>query len=151
MKKLLKITLPPFIAFFIFFLGIRYSSVYFELNIDDMGLGNLKSFMAFYRYTLPLLFLVAILTQLLAIVPAWRGMGKKTVADRINIIVDLCFICLLFALGVSYAIWDPERGIHNLIKLIGFMSAVQLVYWFINLLVLYSLEERSESLQNPEE
>ena len=105
-----------------------------------MGLGNLKSFMAFYRYTLPLLFFVAVLTQLLVIVPVWRSLVKKTAADRINLIIDLCFICFLFALGISYAIWDPQRGIHNLVKLVGFMSAVQVVYWLINLLILYLLE-----------
>jgi hypothetical protein len=140
MKKLLRVMLPPFIGFFIFFVGVRYSSVYFTLKIDEMGLGNLKSFMAFYRYTLPLLFIVAVLTQLLVIVPVWRSLVEKTVADRINLIIDLCFVCFVFALGISYAIWDPQRGIHNLIKLVGFMSAVQLVYWFINLLILYLLE-----------
>jgi hypothetical protein len=140
MKKLLRVILPPFIGFFIFFTGVRYSSAYFTLKIDEMGLGNLKSFMAFYRYTLPLLFVVAVLTQLLVVVPVWRSLVKKTVADRINLTVDLCFVCLIFALGIGYAIWDPARGIHNLIKLIGFMSAVQLVYWFINLLILYLLE-----------
>jgi hypothetical protein len=140
MKKLLRVMLPPFIGFFIFFVGVRYSSVYFTLKIDEMGLGNLKSFMAFYRYTLPLLFFVAVLTQLLVIVPVWRSLVEKTVADRINLIIDLCFVCFVFALGISYAIWDPQRGIHNLIKLVGFMSAVQLVYWFINLLILYLLE-----------
>jgi hypothetical protein len=114
--------------------------VYFTLKIDEMGLGNLKSFMAFYRYTLPLLFLVAVLTQLLIIVPIWRSLVEKTAADKVNLIIDLFFICFVFALGISYAIWDPQRGIHNLVKLVGFMSAVQLVYWSINLLILYLLE-----------
>jgi formate/nitrite transporter FocA (FNT family) len=140
MKKLLKVILPPFIGFFIFFAGVRYSTVYFTLKIDEMGLGNLKSFMAFYRYTLPLLFLVAVLTQLLIIVPIWRSLVEKTAADKVNLIIDLFFICFVFALGISYAIWDPQRGIHNLVKLVGFMSAVQLVYWSINLLILYLLE-----------
>lgn len=141
MKKLLKVILPPFIGFFLYFIAIRYSSLYFTLQIDKMGVGDLKSFMAFYRYTLPLLFVVAVLTQLLVVVPVWNSMDKKTVADKINIIVDLCFICLVFALGISYSIWDPQHGIGNLVKLMGFMSAVQIVYWFINLLILYLLAD----------
>lgn len=115
-----------------------------------MGLGNLKSFMAFYRYTLPLLFVIALLTQVLIIVPVWRGMLAKTVADKINIILDLCFICLLFALGIGYAIWDPQAGIHNLVKLVGFMLAVQLAYWLINLVILLLLEEKPEKHESQE-
>jgi formate/nitrite transporter FocA (FNT family) len=141
MKKLLKVMLPPFIGFFLYFIAIRYSSLYFTLQIDKMGVGDLKSFMAFYRYTLPLLFVVAVLTQLLVVVPVWNSLDKKTVADKINIIVDLCFICLVFALGISYSIWDPQHGIGNLVKLVGFMSAVQIIYWFINLLILYLLAD----------
>ncbi|MDP9077527.1 MAG: hypothetical protein M3O71_08915 [Bacteroidota bacterium] len=142
MKHLLRVVLPPFIGIFIYFVAIRYSSLYFTLQIDKMGVGNLTSFMAFYRYTLPLLFLVAVLTQYVVIAPVWNGMEKKTIADKINVIIDLCFICLVFALGISYAIWEPQRGISNLVKLVGFMTAVQLGYWFINLLVLYLFEDR---------
>ena len=142
MKHLLRVILPPFIGFFIYFVAIRYSTLYFTLQIDKMGVGNLTSFMAFYRYALPLLFLVAVLTQYVVIAPVWNGMEEKTIADKINVINDLCFICLVFALGISYAIWEPQRGIHNLVKLVGFMTAVQLGYWFINLLVLYLFEDR---------
>jgi hypothetical protein len=140
MKKLLRFLLPPFVGFSAFFVGIRYSSHYFELKIDEMGLGDLKSFMAFYRYTMPLLFVVAILTQLLVIAPVWRAMKKKKVADRINVIIDLCFICVLFAFGIAYIIWDPHAGIGRLIKLTSFLSVVQLAYWFINLIILYLIE-----------
>ncbi len=105
-----------------------------------MGMGNLQSFMAYYRYTLPLLFTVAVLTQLLVVVPVWRSLLKRPIANRVNVLTDLCFICLLFAFGVSYAIWDPEHGINDLVKLAAFMSAVQLVYWLINLAILFLLE-----------
>ncbi|WP_295797089.1 hypothetical protein [Mucilaginibacter sp.] len=140
MKKLLRFLLPPFIGFSAFFVGIRYSSLYFELKIDEMGLGDLKSFMAFYRYTMPLLFIVAVLTQLLVIAPVWRAMKTKNAADKINVIIDLCFICVLFAFGIAYVIWDPHAGISRLIKLTGFLSVVQLAYWFINLIILYLIE-----------
>jgi hypothetical protein len=142
MKRLIRVILPPFIGFFIFFAAVRYSSLYFTLQIDRMGVGDLRSFMAFYRYTLPLLFIVGVLTQIVVIMPVWNGMERKTIADKVNVIVDLCFICFVFALGISYAIWDPQRGINNLIKLVGFMTAVQMVYWLVNLLVLYLFEDR---------
>ena len=96
--------------------------------------------MAFYRYTMPLLFAVGVLTQLLVIAPAWRAMKKKTMADRINVIIDLGFICILFAFGIAYTIWDLHMGINRLVKLTGFLSAVQMVYWFINLMILYLIE-----------
>lgn len=115
--------------------------MYFTLQMDKLGVGDLKSFMAFYRYTLPLLFVVAVLTQLLVVMPVWNSMHNKTIADKINVIVDLCFICLVFAFGISYAIWDPVTGTNGLIKLAGFMTAVQLVYWFIDLLILYLLAD----------
>ena len=140
MKKLLKVTLPPFIGFFIFFIVIRYSSLYFTLRIDQMGDGTLLSFMSFYRYTLPLLFAVAFLTQLLIVVPIWRSVTSKTAAHIVNAFADLIFVCLIFSAGISYAIWDSASGVPHLLKLIEFMTAVQLVYWIINFVILFILE-----------
>ncbi len=140
MKKLLKVILPPFVGFFIYFIAVRYSSIYFTLRIDEMGTGNLKSFMAFYRYLMPLLFVVAVLTQLLIIRPLWNKMVTKTAGYRITIIISLLIICLLFASGIGYAIWDTPTGTERLIKLVGFMWLVQIVYWFIDFLVLYLVE-----------
>ncbi|HVW95790.1 MAG TPA: hypothetical protein VHA56_07465 [Mucilaginibacter sp.] len=140
MRKLLKVLLPPFTGFLLFFAGVRYSSVYFDLKIDEIGMGNLKSFMAFYRYALPLLFMVALLTQLLIVMPVWRKLVKTTLANRINIIIDICFVCVVLAFGISYTIWEPETGVNKLVKLTAFMSGVQVIYWSINLWILYLLE-----------
>src|SRR4051812_2278121 len=140
MKKLLKVVLPPLIGFFIFFTAIRYSSLYFTLRMDEMGGGEVRSFMAYYRYMLPLLFVVALLTQLLVIVPLWNKMLINPAGNRLNALIDLVFICLVFALGVSYVIWDPATPFSNFIKLAGFMCAVQLVYWIINITTLYIIE-----------
>ncbi len=142
MRKLLKVLLPPLIGFAAYFIAIRYSSVYFTLRIDEMGEGTIESFMAYYRYFLPLLFIVAVLTQLLIIVPVWERVFLKSKTGKFISLLILCFICLLFAAGISYAIWDEQSGIWHLIKVCFFMTAVQLVYWAVNLFVLYFLNKK---------
>ena len=140
MKNLLKSILPPFIGFAIYFLVIRYSSIYFTLRIDQMGGGNLRSFMAFYRYLLPLLFAVAVLTQLLIVVPIWNKIMGKPRNRRIRAYVIWAFVCILFAFGISYPIWNKADGVAHLLTLIGFMSTVQILYWIMNFSVLYILD-----------
>jgi hypothetical protein len=102
-----------------------------------MGQGNLTSFMAFYRYTLPLLFTVAVLTQLLIINPIFRSFKGKPAFVKLNGAIDLSFVCVLFAFCISYAISDLHDNIRHFFKLLIFMTSVQLVYWTINLTVLY--------------
>jgi len=136
MKKLLRVLLPPFVGFAVYFLMVRYSSFYFSLRIDEMGEGNLLAFMSFYRYLLPLLFTVSVLTQLLIVIPIHRKVMAKNGAGKKWAAVFLVFVCLLFSSGISYAIWDKSDGIHHLLKLFTFMSGTQLGYWVINLFVL---------------
>ena len=140
MKKLLKVVLPPFAGFAVYFLIVRYSSYYFELRTDEMGSGNLLAFMAFYRYLLPLLFAVAVLTQLLIVNPIWRDVIVKSARVKIIDSIGLVFICMVFAGGISYAIWDKQDGVHHLLMLFAFMTTVQLVYWAINLFILRLLK-----------
>ncbi|HEY4324968.1 MAG TPA: hypothetical protein VGN20_13315 [Mucilaginibacter sp.] len=140
MRKLLKVILPPFVGFAVFFIAVRYSTLYFTLKISEMGQGNLTSFMAFYRYTLPLLFTVAVLTQLLIINPVFRSLKSKSNFDKVNGTIDLSFICFLFALGISYAISDTHDSTRHFFKLLIFMTSVQLVYWIINLSILRLLK-----------
>ena len=111
-----------------------------------MGEGNLLAFMAYYRYLLPLLFTVSVLTQLLIIIPIWRNVINKSATGKIWVAVCLVVVCLLFAAGMSYAIWDKHDGVHHLLMLFSFMTAVQLVYWVINLFILrlLSLKKRVE-------
>ena len=101
-----------------------------------MGEGNLLAFMSFYRYLLPLLFTVSVLTQLLIVIPIWNRVKDKTTSAKLWGAVSLIFVCLLFAAGISYAIWDKSEGTHHLEKMVAFMTAVQLVYWGINLFIL---------------
>jgi hypothetical protein len=141
MTKLLKIFLPPFIGFAVFFFAVRYSTLYFTLKIDEMGAGNLTSFMSYYKFTLPLLFTVGVLTQFVIVIPIWNYSILSPAAVKINLTFDLVAICLVFASGIGYAIWDSSEGVDHLIKLIAFMTSVQLVYWLFNLSTLYLLEQ----------
>ena len=140
MKKLLKVLLPPSVGFAIYFLIIRYSSFYFSLRPDEMGAGNLFSFMAFYRYLLPLLFTVAVLTQLLIAVPMWNNAKERSTAGKIWTAAFVLIIFLIFAGGIGYIIWDKDTGVHHLLVLCSFLAAVQLVYWIVNLLILKLLD-----------
>ncbi|WP_295674601.1 hypothetical protein [uncultured Mucilaginibacter sp.] len=140
MKKLLKVLLPPFIGFCLYFIAIRYSSHYFNLNIGQIGTGSLDGFMAYYRYALPLLFIVAILTQLLIVVPIWNKVLTKSASARFWAIFSFVFVCFMMAGALSYPIWDKVTSVHHLLKVFLFMSAVQLIYWLINFVALIIIE-----------
>lgn len=140
MKKLLKILMPPFVGFSLYFLGVRYSPDYFDLNIGLIGKGTLAGFMAYYKLALPLLFAVAVLTQLLIIIPIWRSLLKKSRTGKILTVLLLAFICAVLAAGMSYASWDTTTGRHHLLMVFEFMTAIQWFYWLINLFILYLLE-----------
>jgi hypothetical protein len=144
MRSLLKVILPPLVGFAAYFIAIRYSSVYFTLRIDEMGEGTITAFMAYYRYFLPLLFTVAVLTQLLIVVPIWDRVFLKSASGKFISSMILWLICVLFAAGISYTIWDKQSGINHVVKVGLFMTAVQLVYWAVNLFVLYLLTKKPE-------
>ena len=147
MRKLLKTLLPPFMGFAIYFLAIRYSSIYFSLKIDEMGEGTVKSFMAYYRYLMPLLFAVAVLTQLLIVVPVWDRV--QSTGAKVSSWLVLIFICLAFACGIGYVIWDHTSGRGHLIRVCLFLTAVQLVYWVINISMLHILNEKETEDDEP--
>ncbi|HTD99626.1 MAG TPA: hypothetical protein VK668_10070 [Mucilaginibacter sp.] len=151
MRKLLKVLVPPLVGFAAYFIAIRYSSKYFTLRIDEMGEGTIESFMAYYRYFMPLLFTVAALTQLLIVVPVWDRVFLRSVTGKFISLLILCLICLLFAVGISYAIWDKQSGEWHLVKVCLFMTAVQLVYWGVNLCVLYLLHKKQDKLVEEQE
>jgi hypothetical protein len=140
MKKLAKIILPPLIGFALYFLGVRYSPQYFNLTIGEIGTGSLEGFMAYYKFTLPLLFVVAVLTQVLIIIPIWNGVITKRSFAKLSAAITLLVVCALFAAGLSYLIWDQTTGLHFFIRTAIFMTAVQLVYWVINIGVLIIIE-----------
>jgi hypothetical protein len=148
MRKFLKVLLPPLIGFTAFFVAVRYSSQYFSLRFDEMGEGTLRSFMAYYRYFWPLLFVVGLLTQVLIIVPVWYRVKNGSITLKMISFLLLCVICLLFAVSISYIIWERQSGLHHLYVLCLFMTGVQLIYWIMNILVMSLLNVRLED--NPD-
>ena len=140
MKKLLKVILPPFVGFSLYFIGIRYSPDYFDLNIGEIGTGTLTGFMAFYKLALPLLFVIALLTQLLIVIPIWNKVIIKTTSGMIWSFSLIILVCLLLAASISYLIWDKTTGTGTLIKTFMFMIIVQMVYWVINFITLTIIE-----------
>lgn len=145
MRSLLKVLLPPFIGFGAYFLAVRYSSVYFALQIDKLGEGTIESFMAYFKYFMPLLFVVAVLTQHLIVVPIWDRVFLKSNRGKLISVLILCLICLLFAAFISYCIWDRQSSRWHVVKVCAFMTCVQLVYWTVNLVVLYFLDPKPQT------
>ncbi len=143
MKKLLKVILPPFVGLAVFFIAIRYSGVYFKLKIDEIGDGTIDGFMAYYRYFLPLLFLIALLTQLLIVVPIWDKVIVKSNLTKTIALISLAILCLLFALGLSYPICDKQLQLE---KVCLFMTGVQIAYWIINFLTLLLLSRKAQPI-----
>jgi len=141
MKKLFKILLPPFIALSVFFIAVRYSPYYFELKPNKMGDGNLESFMSYYRYVLPLIFLTAILTQVLIFIPIWDRVIEKPFRAKLIMLLGICLVCLVLSAGIAYAMWDNFSRKH-LINLCLFMTGVQVVYWLMNIVVMYLIDGR---------
>jgi hypothetical protein len=139
MKNLLKVILPPFIGFSLYFIAVRYSPYYFTLKPDEMGNGKLPSFMSYYRYCVPLLFAVGLLTQLLIFVPVWNKVAGKSMSAKWLSFLILCFICLLFAGAIAYAMWDTY-SVKHLIKLCIFMTGVQITYWVMNIVLMYVID-----------
>jgi hypothetical protein len=144
MRKLLKVILPPLVGFAAYFTAIRYSSFYFSLRIDEMGEGTIIAFMAYFRYFMPLLLVVAVLTQLLIVVPVWDRVFLRSKTGKFVSLLMLYLVCLLFAAGISYTIWDKQTGVKHLLQECFFMTAVQLVYWTVNLFILYLLTKKPE-------
>lgn len=133
-----------------YFIAVRYSSVYFKLKIDEIGEGSLQGFMAYFRYAMPLLLVVAILTQAVIFVPVWNRFIHRSATGKLITFLILCFVCLLLSAGISYAIWDQSTGISHLEKVCAFMTAVQIGYWLVNSLVLIMLTPTPQPVKQTE-
>ena len=136
--------MPPLIGFAAYFAAVRFSSVYFTLRIDKMGEGTIIAFMAYFKFFWPLLLTVALLTQLLIVVPVWYKVFIRSKSGKFVSLLILCIICLLFAAGISYAIWDRLSSFYHVIRVCIFMTGVQLAYWTGNLFILYLLTKKPE-------
>lgn len=152
MRKLLMVILPPLIGIAGYFIAVRYSGVYFQLSTDEMGEGTVQSFMAYYRYFLPLLFVVAVLTQAVIVLPIWnKARNYQKFSSKLLDLVSLVYICLILAGGIGYVISDPKHNFHHFVSVALFMTAVQVGYWLIDLLILYLLSPKLIEVKANEE
>jgi hypothetical protein len=142
MKKLLKIILPPLTAFFIFWIFIRFRPLAKHIGgLPDIGNETLYGLMDYFKLFTPLLFLTALLTQLLIIIPLWRKILSKA-HHLMHIMSFVCSVTTVLSAIISYVIWDNATGVGHLFVIFLFMAAVQAVYWLINFSVLYWMDKK---------
>ena len=136
MRKFLRVILPSFIPFVVFWAIAKYSGQ-FSLGVpDDNSREMFLGLIAYYKYLAPLLFIAALLTQYLIIIPLWNKVITKTWGVKITSFILLFLVCLSAAVGLSYLIWDEQDGISWWINTCQIMTGIQMAYWFINLLIL---------------
>lgn len=114
-----------------------------------MGNGNLESFMSYYRYLLPLVFLTGILTQVLIFIPIWDRVINRSAMAKWIAFLSICLVCLVISTGIAYAMWDNFSRVH-LEKLCLFMTAVQVAYWVIDISVMYIIDRKQAQPEETE-
>lgn len=140
MKRFFKVILPPLIAFWAFAIFLKFSPVFHHVNgSDEMGTDSVYGLISFYKVFAPGQILIALLTQWLIVMPLWDRIVAKP-KSAIIIFPSIVIICLAFAFGIAYVIWDTATGIKHLVQICLFMTGVQLFYWIINFLVLFLID-----------
>jgi hypothetical protein len=140
MHKLLKVILPPLVAFAVFLVVVKLNMADHALGLSNISDGNIYSLMAYFKLFAALPLVVALLTQLLIIVPLWNGLLLKPFVAFVLAFIIIALICVVFASGLSYIIWDQSQGKGPFIKFIVYFTFVQVAYWAIIFLILYLLD-----------
>ena len=140
MKKLLKVILPPLVAFLIFAALVKYGPLAKHIGgLAQIGNETLFGLMSYFKIFGPLLFLTALLTQLLIVMPLWRNVLNNHTRLFITLF-GICLFTVLLSAAISYIIWDEATGTSHLVTIFLFMGGVQAFYWIINFVVLYLLD-----------
>jgi len=143
MKKLLKVILPPLVAFLIFAALVKYGPVAKHLGgLADIGNETLYGLMDYFKIFGPLLLLTALLTQLLIVLPLWRNVLSSHHRMFVTLL-GVCLFTVLLSAAISYIIWDKVTGTSHLGTIFVFMAGVQVFYWVINFGVLYLLDMKA--------
>jgi len=154
MRTLLKVVLPPLLAFAVFWVIVKFNMAYHSLALGTISDGNIYSLMAYFKLFAALPFIVAILTQYLIIVPLWDRLLLRSYKSFLLTFVITVLICLVFATGVSYIIWSQQQGIRPFIQFIVYFTLIQLSYWAIIFLILYLLDikiiHKAKGTEEPE-
>jgi hypothetical protein len=131
------------IAFLVFATLVKYGPLAKHIGgLAEIGNETLFGLMDYFKIFTPLLFLTALLTQLLIVMPLWRGILNKP--HRLwATIIGVCLFTIALSAGVSYVIWDNATGTHHLFIIFLFISGVQVFYWLINFGVLFLIDKKA--------
>ncbi len=150
LKYLIKIILPPLLAFWVFALFVKFTPNLHRVNgLEKLGDFTVPGLIAYYKIFAPGQILIALLTQWLIAMPLWKKILAKPKA-AILIFSLMGLVCTLCAFGLAYIIWDPATPLSSFIKIGLFMMGVQAFYWGIDFLVLYLLDFKSFKKAKPE-
>jgi hypothetical protein len=154
MKTLLKVILPPLVAFAVFLVVVKFNMATHTLELGTISDGNIYSLMAYFKLFAILPLVVALLTQYLIIVPLWNKLLQKTVGAFLITFFSIVLICIIFATGVSYIIWDQSQGKGPFLRFIFYFTVIQVNYWAIIFFILYLLDlkviYKSKKTEQPE-
>jgi hypothetical protein len=138
-KYLVKIILPPLFAFWLFAGFIKFTPFFHYVDTKSIGDDSVCGLIAYYKVFAPGQILIAELTQYLIVMPLWKKIVAKPKA-AITIFSIMFLLCLVFAFGLAYIIWDPATKVGHLVDIGFFMTGVQLFYWISDFLILYLLD-----------
>jgi len=139
-KRIVKVIFPPLIAFWAFAVFLKFSPYFHHIDgLHEMGADSVYGLIAYYKVFAPGQILIALLTQWLIIMPLWDRIVAKP-KSAIIIFPSIVIICLAFAFGIAYVIWDTATGTKHLVEICLFMTGVQLFYWIINFLLLFLID-----------
>ncbi|MEZ2339180.1 hypothetical protein AB6735_26275 [Mucilaginibacter sp. RCC_168] len=142
MRKLLKVILPILIDFGIYWAVVEYNMPTHPMKLIEIGEGNLYSLMAYFHLFWPLLLAVGILTQYIIVVPLWDNYAIKSFKARLIIGGCIAAVCIAFAGGISYIIWDQTEGTAPFYSFWWYMSEIQLFYWVFTFVILFLIDRR---------
>jgi hypothetical protein len=138
-KYLIKIILPPLVAFWLFAGFIKFTPFFPHVDTKSIGEDSVIGLIAYYKIFAIGQIVIAVLTQFLIVMPLWNKILAKP-KSAITIFSIMLFLCAAFAFGLAYIIWDPITKTSHLMDIGLFMTGVQLFYWVINFLLLYLLD-----------
>lgn len=140
LKSLIKVILPPVIAFFAFAVFIKFTPFFHHINAaSEIGDDSVYGLISYYKIFAPFQIVIALLTQWIIIIPLWDAILARPLR-AIIIFISLIVICAAAAFGLAYTIWDRTTGTKHLGDACLFMFSVQLFYWIINFGMLYLLD-----------
>ncbi len=144
--KLLKILLPSFIPLLVFSLIAQHYK-----NADISSVNIFESLISYYRYMMPIMFVIAVIMQYLIIVPLWNKALAGGWILRLALLFFLIVICAGISMGISYAIWDENTGKQWLQNSIITITLMQIAFWCINIIVLSIISAFSKPVPKEKE